>query len=134
MSRALARQVGPKIEEACAPHQYALSTRAGTDCVGHVIRALTDANLGLTLLSIDGVGAYDHVLRSSMLSSLLEVPGARDIIPYVMLSYGQPSRYAWADEDGTQQWIQQAEGVEPTKASRFSTARRRVSARQQSCF
>ena len=28
------------------PFQFALSTRAGTDCVGHVIRALTDANPG----------------------------------------------------------------------------------------
>ena len=41
--------------------------RAVTDYVGHVIRALTDANLALTVTSIDGVGAYDHVYRSAML-------------------------------------------------------------------
>ena len=28
------------------------------------------------------------------------------------MSYGQPSRYAWADEDGTRSWINQAEGGE----------------------
>ena len=31
-------------------------------CVGHAIRAMTDANPECTVLSIDGVGAYDHVL------------------------------------------------------------------------
>ena len=44
------------------------STRAGTDFVGHAIRAATDADHEATVLSIDGVGAYDHVHRSAMLS------------------------------------------------------------------
>ena len=56
-----ARQFGKEVEAACSPYQFALSTRAGTDCVGHVIRALTDANPSFTVTSIDGVGAYDHV-------------------------------------------------------------------------
>ena len=38
---------------------------SGIDCVGHAIRAFTDADPQCTVLSIDGVGAYDHVLRSS---------------------------------------------------------------------
>ena len=41
-----------------------------------------------------------------------EVGGARDILPFVLMSYGQPSRYAWADEDDTRSWINQAEGGE----------------------
>ena len=28
------------------------------------------------------------------------------------MSYGQPSRYAWTDEDGSRTWIEQAEGGE----------------------
>ena len=44
------------VEETCAPFQFALSTRAGTDCVGHAIRAATDADHEATVLSIDGVG------------------------------------------------------------------------------
>ena len=40
-------------------------TRAGADCVGHVIRILTDGNRAATVLSIDGIGAYDHVHRSA---------------------------------------------------------------------
>ena len=37
------RQFGKAVEATCAPFQFALSTRAGTDCVGHAIRALTGA-------------------------------------------------------------------------------------------
>ena len=35
------RKFSKEVERACAPFQFALSTRAGTDCVGHVIRALS---------------------------------------------------------------------------------------------
>ena len=38
-----ARQFG-KAVESCAPFQFALSTRAGTDCVGHVVRVLSVVN------------------------------------------------------------------------------------------
>eukprot|EP00973_Karenia_brevis_P036587 5043834-Karenia_brevis.AAC.1 len=60
VARTLARQFLPAIEAACSPFQFALSTRAGTDCVGHAIRVLTDHDPRATVLSIDGVGAYDH--------------------------------------------------------------------------
>ena len=63
VAKTLARQFGKAVEAVCVPYQFALSTRAGTDCVGHAIRAL-DADPQCTVLSIDGVGAYDHVLRS----------------------------------------------------------------------
>ena len=74
VSKTLARQFMTVVEETCVPFQFALSTRAGTDCVGHAIRVATDANHEAIVLSIDGVGAYDHVHRSAMLSKLLEVP------------------------------------------------------------
>ena len=44
VARILARQFMGAFEKECAPYQYALSTRAGTDCVGHLVRASTDAN------------------------------------------------------------------------------------------
>ena len=56
VAKTLARQFGKAVESTCAPFQFALSTRAGTDCVGHVVRALTDENPMVTVLSIDGVG------------------------------------------------------------------------------
>ena len=99
-------------EAACSPFQFALSTRAGTDCVGHVIRALTDANPSLTVTSIDGVGAYDHVYRSAVLSKLLEVPKFRGLLPFARFAYAEPTSYVWEDEDGCRHHIRQGEGRE----------------------
>ena len=110
VARTLAKQFMAVFEAECAPFQYALSTRAGTDCVGHMLRAATDADPRLTILSVDGIGAYDHVLRSAMLGRLLQMPGARQILPFVRLSYAQPSTYGWFDEDGQRRAVSQAEG------------------------
>ena len=85
VARTLARQFGAEIEAACAPFQFALSTRAGTDCVGHMVRFLTEESHTATLLSIDGVGAFDHVSCAAMLGKLDELPQARAMLPFVRL-------------------------------------------------
>ena len=54
-------------------------TRAGTDCAGHAVRAATEADPQATVLSIDGVGAYDHVHLSAMMAKLLEIPSLRGL-------------------------------------------------------
>ena len=69
-------------------------TRAGTHCVGHLIRAATDASTSATVLSVDGIGAYDHVLRAALLGRLERMPRARAILPFVRLSYAQLSTLA----------------------------------------
>ena len=68
---------------ACAPFQLAFSTRAGVDCVGHAVRAATDAHPMTTVLSVDGIGAYDHVYCVAMMSELLEVPSLRHLLSFV---------------------------------------------------
>ena len=108
----VARVIGPSVEEACKPYQYALSTRAGTECVGHLFRAACDLDPELSVLSIDGIGAFDHVKRAAMLGKLASVPKARDALPFVRLSYGGPTEYTWADANGQQHLIRQAEGGE----------------------
>eukprot|EP00969_Alexandrium_andersonii_P161603 7142383-Alexandrium_andersonii.AAC.1 len=45
------------------PFQFALSTRAGTDCVARVVRSLTELSPGATLVSID---AFDRMRRRAM--------------------------------------------------------------------
>ena len=112
VARTLAKQFTKVFESECAPFQYALSTRAGTDCIGHMVRAATDNDPSLTLLSVDGIGAYDHIFRSSMLGRLLEMPRARALLPFVRMSYAQPSQYSWVDEEGRHRIINQAEGGE----------------------
>ena len=112
LARTLARQFMPQVEAACSPYQFALSIRAGTDCVGHAIRLATDLDARLTVLSIDGVGAYDHVLRQAMLSGLNAVPEARGMLPFVRMAYASLSRYAWEDGGGVLRFVEQAEGEE----------------------
>ena len=41
-----------------------------------VVGASTDADHGLTILSVDGIGAYDHVLRAAILTRLGMMPEA----------------------------------------------------------
>ena len=112
VARTLAKQFMKVFEAECAPFQYALSTRAGTDCVGHLLRAATDANLNATILTVDGIGAYDHVLRSAMLGRLAAMPSARSLLPFVRMSYAQQSCYQWFDDGGEAREVTQAEGGE----------------------
>ncbi len=108
----VARTIGPSVEDACKPYQYALSTRAGTECVGHLFRAATDMDGDLCVLSIDGVGAFDHVSRASMLSKLASLPQARAALPFVRLSYESPTEYVWTSATGQQHIVPQGEGGE----------------------
>ena len=44
VAKTLARQFGAAVEATCATFQFAFSTRAGVDCVGHAVRVATDQN------------------------------------------------------------------------------------------
>ena len=112
VAKTLARQFGKVVESTCAPFQFALSTRAGTDCVGHTIRAMTDADPECTVLSIDGIGAYDHILRSAFLTKLHNVPELQGLLPFVRSIYARPTTYVWEDSEGVKHRIVQAEGGE----------------------
>ena len=122
VARTLARQFGKAVEATCAPFQFALSTRASTDCVGHAIRAVADANPVCTVLSIDGIGAYDHVYRSAMLAKLHEVPSLQGLLPFVRATHATPTSYVWEDEAGVQHRIIQAEQGDPLMPLLFSLA------------
>ena len=65
-----------------------------------------------TIVSIDGVGAYDSISRKAMLEALVSMPGGSAVLPFVRLFHGQPSRYLWEDEDGAIHHIHQGEGGE----------------------
>ena len=64
-----AKQVA-KDEEATAPFQYALTTKAGCQCVAHILQTITDLDNRATVVSIDGVGAYDLIPRNAMMEGL----------------------------------------------------------------
>ena len=63
VGRVLAQQFGPQLQEACLPFQFGLSTSAGTEAVVCLLRAATEASPRATILSVDAVGAFDHLSR-----------------------------------------------------------------------
>ena len=54
VARTMAKQVAKQAEKATAPFQYALSTKAGCECIAHIVQSLTDVDSNATVVSIDG--------------------------------------------------------------------------------
>ena len=69
-ARTIAQQLGKVVEAATAPFQYALSTRAGCECVAHILQALCEINPQTTVVSVDGISAYDVVSRQCLKVSI----------------------------------------------------------------
>ena len=42
VARTMAKQLGQAVMKATSPHQYALSTRAGCECIAHALQGLTE--------------------------------------------------------------------------------------------
>ena len=51
------------VKNVTSPFQCAFSTRAGCECIVHALQALCEQDPNATILSIDGVGAFDLVWR-----------------------------------------------------------------------
>ena len=111
-SRTLAQQFADHFDAACRPYQYALLTRSGAEALVHTLQVLTEISPTATVLSVDGVGAYDHLSRQAMLEALRDVPGACRLLPYVRMWYGSPSTCVWHDSVGQPRRVLQAEGGE----------------------
>ena len=77
-----------------------MSTRAGTECVAHALQALTELDPRATVVSIDGVSAFDLISRRSMLEALATVDGGPAVLPFVRVFHGQHSTYLWEDQEG----------------------------------
>ena len=127
VARCLAQTYAPQIHTACKPHQFALSTRAGTEAIVHALTAAAESNPTHTILSVDGVGAYDTISRASMLQGLIAVPEANCCLPFVRQFYTAPSTYISHDSAGQPHSIVQAEGGEqgdPLMPALFSLGQR----------
>ena len=61
VSWCLAQTYASHFHAACMPHQFALSTRAGTEAIVHALTSATEAHPNHTILSVDGIGAYDTI-------------------------------------------------------------------------
>ena len=79
----ISRQICPSVETAAAPF-----TSVHTHGMCHVLEALTDNDERATILSVDGMGAFDLISRESMMRGLLEVEGGGKVLPFVRQFYG----------------------------------------------
>ena len=68
VARTVAQQLGKAVEHATAPFQHALSTRAGCECVAHALQAVSELDPEATVVSVDGISAFDFISRRAMLS------------------------------------------------------------------
>ena len=101
VAKTIAQQIGDQVEKATAPFQFALKTRAGSECVAHTLRTLSELNETTTILSVDGVGAFDLISRSAMMQGLVDMPDGVKVLPFVRMFCGTPSQFLWEDELGT---------------------------------
>ena len=118
----VAQQLSPVVERVTTPFQYAMTTRAGTECVAHALQALTEADPTATLMSLNGVSAFDLTSRRAMLESLAAIPVGSQALPFVRMFCGSPSSYLWEGDSGVTT-IEQGEGREqgdPTMPLLFS--------------
>jgi len=112
VARTLAQQFASEFRTATMPHNYGLAEHGGTESIVHLLRDLTDTDPNLCITKIDGVGAFDHIYRASMLKKLHELPTAHRLLPFVMSAYGTQSTYFWTDAQGNTHDIRQGEGGE----------------------
>ena len=110
IARTIAQEIGETVQSATAPHQYALKTRTGTECVSHILQTLVESDADATIVSIDGIGAFDLVSRNAMLRGLKEMDTGDRVLPFVRRFYGQLSLHIWEDQVGDVQDIHQGEG------------------------
>ena len=112
MGRTLAQQFHDEFEEATSPHQFGIASKSGTDAAVHLLRSMTDLDPRATITQIDGIGAFDHIRRATMLSAVSNLPTGHCLIPYLLLAYGGQSVYLWEDEEGAVHEVHQGEGGE----------------------
>ena len=60
-------QIADAVEAATALFQHALKTKGGCECVAHILQAVTDMDERATIVSVDGLGAFDLVSRKAIL-------------------------------------------------------------------
>ena len=63
VAKTIAQQIGDQVEKSTVPFQFALKTKAGSECVAHTLRTLSELDEATTILSVDGVGAFDLISR-----------------------------------------------------------------------
>ena len=107
VARTMSQQLMDSVQRATTPYQYTMSTKSGCECIAHALQGLTELDPRATVMSIDGISAYD--LRH------LTMRGSA-AVPFVSMFYGTPSHCLLEDSLGRVHTITQGEGGEQGNA------------------
>ena len=77
-------QLMTRFETGTKPFQCALSTRVGCESIAHTVQTATDNDARATVLSKDGVGAFDLISRRATTTALHRMPYGHTILPFVL--------------------------------------------------
>ena len=83
----MSQQLGPAVERATSPYQYAMTTKAGCEFIAHALQGLTELDPEATITSIDGVRAFDLISRRAVLEGLQRV--SAEAVPFARMFYGR---------------------------------------------
>ena len=86
-------------------------TKSGCETVAHMLQVLTELDPHSTVVSVDGIGAYDHISRNAMMRGLRHVVEGDRILPFALAFYGKPSTYIWEDDVGDVHQIPHADAL-----------------------
>ena len=113
VERTIAQQLMPAVERYHSTVSVCVEDSSRhRECVAHVLQGLTEDDPNATVLSIDGISAYDLISCRAILEALRRVPGGDQVLPFVRLFYDRHSTYLWEDDAGTVHHIVQGEGGE----------------------
>ena len=65
-----------------------------------MVHALTSLDDRATILSVDGVGAYDTISRNATFQGVADMVDGEKIILFIRQFYDSPLTYLWEDEVG----------------------------------
>ena len=89
------------------------------ECIAHALEELSELDRNTTIISIDGIGAYDQISWAAMLDRLMNVARGSQALPFVRMFYGAPSSCLWEDSPGVTHTIPQGEGGNPFREFGF---------------
>ena len=84
VARTIAQSMSAEVRAATSPFQDALTTKSGGECVAHAIQSFTDLSRQATVLTIDGISAYDSISRAAMMDGLSNVNGGNAVLPFML--------------------------------------------------
>ena len=90
VAKSSARQFGKVVEAACAPFRFA-SRQEQAPIAWSTWFEISDDNPMATVLSIDAIGAYDHVQQSAMLTKVHSLSGLRGMPRFIRATYADPA-------------------------------------------